>query len=77
MERLKFYVDLNEMLEADLVLLSVGDVKQDSQGKKVDMHEGMQIVVYSEDTDAANNSDKLIASGVVEKKIKQPDGRHM
>lgn len=67
MERLKFYVDFNEMLETDLVLLSAEDAKRDSQGKKVDLQEGMQIIVYSDETDADNNPDNLIASGVVEK----------
>ena len=36
------YVDFNEMLESNLVLLSAGDDKTDAQGTAVLLYEGLE-----------------------------------
>lgn len=63
----RLYVDFNEMLEADLVLLSQGDTKQDSSGQIIHLQEGMIVHVYMDDVNEAGQSDNLIADGCVEK----------
>lgn len=60
-----FKVDLNEMLDSNLVLLSADDVKLNSLGELVSLHEGMLVTVYMEDTDANGGQDNLFAKGFV------------
>lgn len=59
------YVDFNEMLEGDLVLLSKGDFKAAVGGTTVNLTEGLIVNIYTDDEDdfGPNN---LVASGVVE-----------
>jgi hypothetical protein len=61
-----FRVDFNEMLEPDLVLLSVGDTKVTKAGEVVPMYEGLEIVVYLPDFAGGDPVDNLVATGVVE-----------
>lgn len=70
------YVDFNEMLEPDLVLLSKTDERTDSSGKIIKLYEGLAISIYSDDTDDQGNPDPLIAEGVVEKNTFQHPWGH-
>jgi len=50
MDRPRIYVDFNELLEPDLVLLSKTDVRADSSGAEVALVEGLRVYVYEDDT---------------------------
>ena len=52
------------MLSFDEVLLSQGDTTVDALGNIVDLAEGMQLAVYSDDQDQNGERDNLIAEGV-------------
>ena len=67
MKKPMLYVDFNEMLESNLVLLSVEDIKTDSRGGVVSLHEGLEVIVYMDDSDGNGNADNLVARGVVER----------
>ena len=67
MSKPMLYVDFNEMLEPNLVLLSTVDTKVDADGNVVMLGDGLEVVVYMEDTDAAGHVDNLLATGIVEK----------
>jgi hypothetical protein len=72
-----FYVDFNEMIEPNLVLLSVDDSTTDVNGVMVLLKEGLQVAVYSDDLDENGNVDNLMATGVVEKNVTTGWGRHV
>lgn len=59
------YVDFNEMLDGDLVLLSQGDTKTTADGRSVSLYEGMPVRVYMDDADEVGPNN-LVASGYVE-----------
>lgn len=63
----RIYVDFNEMLEDNLVLLSQQDTKQDSSGNIIQLHAGLKVHVYMDDVDQAGQRDNLIADGMVER----------
>jgi hypothetical protein len=67
MKQGKIYVDFNEMLEPNLVLLSTNDEKIDSLGRIVSLCEGLKIAVFMDDVDESGNVDNLVARGEVEK----------
>ena len=71
------YVDFNEMVESNLVLLSAGDSKVDVNGMTVVLRDGMQVEVYMDDLDGNGNVDNLIATGVVEKNTATGWGQHV
>ena len=64
--RPRIYVDFNEMVEKDLVLLSRGDIRQDSEGNQITLSEGLRISVYMDDADDSGNPRNLVAEGTVE-----------
>ncbi len=67
----RIYVDFNEMINFDLVLLSKEDYKKDSAGNLVHLYEGLRVFIYMDDEDDNGNPDNLVASGIVVKnKIK-------
>ena len=66
LDRPRICVDFNEMVENDLVLLSVGDSKSDSEGASIVLHEGLAIDIYMDDEGDDGRPDALIASGLVE-----------
>lgn len=71
------YVDFNEMLEPNLVLLSVEDARNDIKGNPISLREGLEVIVYSDDVDENGNVDNLIGFGVVERnhaKVNWADG---
>ncbi len=47
MDKARVYVDFNELVEENVVLLSKDDWKTDSQGNRVCFKEGMSISLYS------------------------------
>ena len=67
MKEARIYVDFNEMLEEDVVLLSQSDIKLDSEGNIVELSEGLFVKIYMPDVDELNNKDNLIAEGIVER----------
>jgi hypothetical protein len=67
MDRPRFHVDFNELLEPMLVCLSVDDVKTTDRSERIFLHDGMLVEVYDEDVDSNGNPDNLIAQGVVER----------
>lgn len=66
MQKPMLYVDFNEMLESNLVLLSPADEKADVHGEAILLCEGLEVTVCMEDTDNTGNVDNLVANGVVE-----------
>jgi len=56
-------VDFNELLAPGVVLLSRCDVTADRNGNQVQLVEGMQLGVYSDD----NEPDDIIADGIVQR----------
>ncbi len=77
MDRPRIYVDFNEMLEDDLVLLSKYDHKVDSTGNIISFYEGMSISIYTDDVDDNGKIDNLIADGVVELNIDKGWSAHV
>jgi hypothetical protein len=66
MDSTSLYVDFNELIEENLVLLSKEDTKKDFGGNEVFLFEGKEIKIYMDDLDEFGNIDNLIASGLVE-----------
>ena len=66
MKEARIYVDFNEIIEEDLVILSETDIKEDSKGHKIELKEGLKVKIYSNDLCSCNESDNLIADGVAE-----------
>jgi hypothetical protein len=67
MDRPRFHVDFNELLEPRPVCLSADDVKVNERGEPILLHGGMLVEVYDEDVDDNGNPDRLMAQGVVER----------
>jgi hypothetical protein len=63
-DRPRIYVDFNEMLDKDLVLLSQKDIKPDSSGTEIRLSAGSPVHIYSDDVGA--DDPILIADGTVE-----------
>lgn len=66
LDRARLRVDFNELVEEDLVLLSVEDEKTDSDGNRVLLKNGMRVYLYMEDADEGGRPTNLLATGVVE-----------
>jgi hypothetical protein len=66
MDNSRLYVDFNELIESDLVLLSQQDIKLDFGRKEVLLFQGKQVDIYMDDTDENGFVDNLVASGTVE-----------
>lgn len=64
-DRPRIYVDFNEFLDKDLVLLSRGDTTLDSSATEVRLAERMPVHVYSDDV--APDDPLLIADGIAER----------
>ena len=63
MDKARIYVDFNEMVTNDIVLLSKSDTKVDSDGNTVTFYDGMAVSIYTDDIDENGNPDNLIAEG--------------
>jgi len=64
MDKARIYVDFNEMVTNNMVLLSKEDTKADSDGNMIEFSEGMPIGIYSDDLDEFDRQDNLIADGI-------------
>jgi hypothetical protein len=67
MNKPRIYVDFNEMIDENIVLLSVNDSKMDSEGNVIQFCEGLPVYIYSNDIDENGNEDNLIANGFATK----------
>lgn len=65
MDKPRIYVDFNEMVTEDIVLLSKDDTKMDSQGNLITFYEGMPVSIYTDDASDNGETDNLIAEGIV------------
>ncbi len=63
MDKARVYVDLNEMVTDDIVLLSKDDTKIDSMGSTITFYEGMPVSLYSDDASDSGETDNLIFEG--------------
>jgi hypothetical protein len=77
MARPLLYVDFNELLEPNLVLLSAADVKIALDGEAVLLREGLEVSVYTDDIDEFGRPDSLVANGVVELNVATGWGAHV
>ncbi|MEX3747086.1 hypothetical protein [Lysinibacillus xylanilyticus] len=68
MSKARIYVDFNELVTDNIVLLSKDDTKADSQGNIITFYEGMPVTIYSEDISDNGQVDNLVAEGVAIKK---------
>lgn len=64
MDKARVYVDFNEMVDYDIVLLSKDDTKIDSQGNVITFYEGMPVSIYMDDIGDNGEVDNLIAEGI-------------
>ena len=67
MDKARVYVDLNEMVADDIVLLSKDDTKTDSMGGKITFYEGLPVSLYSDDASNSGETDNLIFEGIAVK----------
>jgi hypothetical protein len=77
MGRPRLYVDFNELIERNLVLLSKDDTKLTLTGESVLLYEGLAIDVYSDDLNDEGKPDNLIASGIVERNSTRGWAKHV
>ena len=63
MDKPKFEVDFNELIEPDLVGLSASDTKVPVSGEPIMLYEGLEVHVFEED-DFQGVKDDLVASGI-------------
>lgn len=61
----KLYVDFDEMIDHDLVLLSQKDTKLDFEGNEIVLIQNLEVDIYMDDVDEFGVKDDLIASGKV------------
>jgi hypothetical protein len=64
MDRPRFRVDFNELIEPDLVGLSGHDARKAMSGETITLREGLAVEVFEDDTSFERRPDALIASGV-------------
>lgn len=64
MDKARIYVDFNEMVDYNTVLLSRDDTKVDSQGNIITFYEGMPVSIYMDDVNNKGEVDNLIAEGI-------------
>ena len=62
----ELYVDFNEMLAPNLVLLSAADSKVAATGEQISLRAGLQVAIYMDDFYDEGSRDDLVAFGVVE-----------
>ena len=65
MDRPRIYVDFNDMVNENVVLLSKEDTILDSAGNNIVLKEGLYVSIYSDDIDENNVMDNLVAEGTV------------
>jgi len=60
----RIYVDFNELVDYDIVLLSKDNTKIDSQGNMITFYEGMPVSIYSNDIAENGQMENLVAEGI-------------
>jgi hypothetical protein len=60
-----FYVDFNELMDFNIVLLSQTDIKKNTEGNDVRLFEGLPVSIYSDDVGVDGKLDNLVAEGIV------------
>lgn len=73
----ELYVDFNEMLAPDLVLLSAEDSKAAATGEPISLQAGLQVAIFMDDFDEKGRRDDLVAFGVVEKNTSAGWAQHV
>lgn len=63
-DKARIYVDFNEMVDYNTVLLSKDDTKMDSEGNVITFYEGMPVSIYMDDVDGNGEVDNLVAEGI-------------
>lgn len=63
LDRPRLYVDLNEMVTKTRVLLSKVDVKVESSGQAITLHECLKVFAYMDDIDEHGQDDNIILEG--------------
>lgn len=66
-DRPRIYVDFNEMLDKDLVLLAPKYSRTNSSGQEIHFREGMPVHIFSDDVEPHDSV--LIADGKVERNV--------
>lgn len=64
MDKPRVYIDFNEMVTDDIVLLSKEDTKVDSEGNIVVFYDKMPVLLYSDDASDNGETDNLLAEGI-------------
>nr|WP_314656083.1 hypothetical protein [uncultured Fusobacterium sp.] len=64
LDKPRIWVDFNGPL-TDLYFLSQVDIIRDSNGNEIELTENMEISIFDFDLDENNNSDNLLADGIV------------
>lgn len=64
MDKTCTYVDLNEIVTENIVLLSKDDTKIDSYGNRIVFYDKMPVSIYSDDSSASGETDNLLAEGI-------------
>lgn len=58
------YVDYNELIEEDIIMLSKIDIKNDYFGVPVSLCEGLEVVGFQKDENIDGTRDDIIVEGV-------------
>jgi hypothetical protein len=74
MDRPRIRVDFNELVEADLVLLSKSDAVLDSESNEVTLSDGVKVFVYEFNHYADGEKEYLLADGVAERNRPESNG---
>lgn len=69
----RLYVDFNEMVAPDVVLLSRDDEKVDSGGSTIAFTEGLRVHLYMPDADETGATTNLLATGIAERNRETAD----
>ena len=71
LDKPRIWLDFNELIDTDeegvgcLYLFSQADVVNDSNGKDIELYEGMIVSVYDDDFDSEGKGDALLADGII------------
>ena len=65
LDKPRIWVDFNESCADDLYFLSQVDIIRDSDGNEIELTENIEISIFDFDLDENNNSDNLLADGIV------------
>lgn len=71
LDKPRIYLDFNELCDVDqeseapIYLFSQGDIVNDSDGKDVELYDGMRVSVFDDDLDWSNMPDAMLAEGVI------------